>query len=1022
MRKVFFIFLISLTLKVSGQNVNIVDSLKERLSEVKEPIARADLLNDICFNLHRNNPASAIKYAEEALELSQMSNYTKGIGDAHNLIGMIYFYGGNLEKAEYNFTKALEYRTLLNDNSKIMGPLLNLGNVYTGKLDFNKGFEYYRKAAHIASDLKNYNILVTIYNNIGLTYSKNQQSDSAIANYKKALIYADSTDSEAKKSFVHLTMGKYYLQTFNYNTAYDHVAIAASISKKLGDLLLYGEAIAIIGEINLSRGNYEEAVKNYIEASALYQKFKGKINGELLLNIGAVYAEMENYDEARRYYDKGLKIAETEGRPHQIGNFYGNIGNIYLKSRDFDQALQYYTKALDYLKMAPESEILGLHTGNLGLCFLEMDSVAQAEKYLNEALRIHIKFNNTRQMPFVYSPLARIYRDRQEYQKAREYYEKALEYAKMYNHDKLISGSLYSLSKLNYILGNYKEAYLFSIQSIVHKDSAMALERSKIVAEIATKYERDQNEREIILLQKEKQIKILELSRKNLELLKHKMLTASQEQQLDLLNKEKILKDIEVQQKESELNEHKLLAANKEQELALSKNAALLAETQLSRQRIIGFALSGGLILALMLSWLLYNRFSLKKKANVLLEQKNALIEMEKHKAEKAMERAVQSEKFKEQFLANMSHEIRTPMNAILGITGILLKNKPKDDQLKYLQAIDQSSNNLMVILNDILDLSKMEAGKLEIERRIFDIREEINNVFALLRFKAEEKGLHLKIEIEDEIPQYLTGDPARLCQVLYNLAGNAIKFTDKGFVIIKAELLQSNEEEVNVGFIVEDTGIGIEKTKLEQIFNSFTQVYSDNGNRYGGTGLGLTIAKQLVELQGGVMNVKSTLGAGTTFIFNIEYQISDQTLNNNLHEWQEELPEGLKILVAEDNLFNVMVIEDFLLSELKGAAIDVVTTGNEVIEKLKSNFYDLILMDVQMPDMNGLDATKQIRALAAPASDTPIIAMTANVLKSEIEKCLAAGMNDHISKPFDNIDMYRKIGFYTKNKKLNKA
>jgi signal transduction histidine kinase/CheY-like chemotaxis protein/HPt (histidine-containing phosphotransfer) domain-containing protein len=364
--------------------------------------------------------------------------------------------------------------------------------------------------------------------------------------------------------------------------------------------------------------------------------------------------------------------------------------------------------------------------------------------------------------------------------------------------------------------------------------------------------------------------------------------------------------------------------------------------------------------------------------------------------------RAEESEKHEQQFLANMSHEIRTPMNAVLGMTNLLLGTEVNDKQLKYLKAINISSKNLLVIINDILDLSKLEAGKMSIEKIPFRIRDVIHNVSANSRFKAEEKGLNFEVSIDPGLPEILKGDPTRLNQILTNLTSNAVKFTDKGKVLISVERSKNSDF---VQFKVTDTGIGVPEDKLHLLFGNFKQVDASTYRKYGGTGLGLAISKTLIELQGGKVEVKSVLGQGSEFSVKIPYDIGTEADALSLHEVVKvdyANLSGIKILVAEDNEYNQIVVEDTLRSLIKNVAVDIAANGLIAVEMQEANTYDLILMDAQMPEMDGIEATKTIRKLKdATKNKIPIIALTASVHKADIDKCLIAGMNCFVPKPY---------------------
>jgi len=395
-------------------------------------------------------------------------------------------------------------------------------------------------------------------------------------------------------------------------------------------------------------------------------------------------------------------------------------------------------------------------------------------------------------------------------------------------------------------------------------------------------------------------------------------------------------------------------------------------------------------------------------------------------------ERAEQSEKFKEQFLANMSHEIRTPMNAVMGMNHILLQKNPREDQLKYLNSINKSSENLLVIINDILDLSKIEAGKMELEQAEFSPCEIIDQVVQTLQHKAEEKGLLVKVEYDDSqqedkrgIPPVLIGDPTRLNQILFNLIGNAIKFTEKGSVHLVVTHLPltkkegSNSELTNtycqLQIEVRDTGIGMTPEHMEKIFNSFTQASSETTRKYGGTGLGLSISKQLIEMQGGKISVSSEPGKGSNFTFTIDYAVSSNPSlpksKNDLNEDVIDSLKGIRILLVEDNEYNRVVAKETIELKLPDVQIDEAHHGEEAIEKLRSNDYDLILMDVQMPIMDGYEATRKIREeFPAPKNQVPIIALTASVVGADIERSLKAGMNGYVAKPFKANDLILAI------------
>jgi signal transduction histidine kinase/CheY-like chemotaxis protein len=409
---------------------------------------------------------------------------------------------------------------------------------------------------------------------------------------------------------------------------------------------------------------------------------------------------------------------------------------------------------------------------------------------------------------------------------------------------------------------------------------------------------------------------------------------------------------------------------------------------------------SGAVLFWYIISWI--------RRQNLLIEQLDA--------SEKKVREV---SRIKENFMANMSHEIRTPMNAILGFTN-LMKARNRDPELEeFIEAIGQSGESLLAIINDILDISKIEAGMIRIESVSFSVRGLIYSIQTMFAAKMQEKGLEFVAVIDDLVPDTLSGDPIRLTQILVNMIGNAVKFTSEGAIRVAVKATRASAEatragnRILLGFVISDTGIGIAKEKLPDIFDRFRQAEDSITRKYGGTGLGLAIAKDLISLQGGEIAVESTPGSGTVFRFTIPYEIaapvSAPAITESIGSGYDDY-RHIRILVVEDNEMNQSLLRH-LLTGWK-LSFDMVRNGIEALDKLRTGTYSLVLMDVQMPGMDGYTATQEIRTKLK--LDTPILAMTAHAFPGEREKCLSYGMNEYIAKPIKEKELFRLIARLT--------
>lgn len=387
----------------------------------------------------------------------------------------------------------------------------------------------------------------------------------------------------------------------------------------------------------------------------------------------------------------------------------------------------------------------------------------------------------------------------------------------------------------------------------------------------------------------------------------------------------------------------------------------------------------------------------------------------------KAKEIAERSTQMKEKFLANVSHEMRTPMNGILGLTNILLKTKTDEEQSNYLSSIRESSQHLLGIINDILEISSLKEGKINLEEKEINLPDLLNNLVNIIDYKVKEKNLQLKVHIDSDVDKLILGDRLRLQQILTNLAGNAVKFTEEGFVNINIHKIRENKDQVFLEFRVKDSGIGIPDDKIEVIFETFTRVFDPKVKTFGGTGLGLAITKQLIQLHGGNIKVESVLNEGSTFICEIPFK-KVKSIPKTVRAVEEEshtlnIGRDVKILLVEDHKLNQIVARKTLEKEFDNIIVTIADNGKIAVDKLAAEHFDLVLMDIQMPVMDGYEATKYIREQMPPEkARITIFAMTAHAHMAQDEKFKEYGMDDCVLKPFEPKQLFSKIAYYINN------
>ncbi len=971
--KSFLFFLLIL----SGQSVyaqpqhgqHTVDSLLPLLSKANDDVAKLGVLNLLTDEFPNINPDEGLKYGQTELKIAERLSSKKDISHAYNNIGLCYMHKNEPDKALDFLTRALGINGQIGNKKWAGGNSVNIGMIYASEAKWDSALFYYSKAEKMLSEIREKEFLANDYQNIAVVYVNTGDYPKALQELQRAL------------------------------------KLEIEINNKTGQANCYGN----LGVVYKSLNDYPRALENYTKSLQIAEAIGNKnLIAASIGNIGQVYDVQSDYPKALEYYYKGLKITEESGNRSQMTAWYNNIGNVFKVQKDYAKALENYNMTLKIAEELKDKVMICMAEVNIGTTYIQLEDYTRSMEHLERALKLARETGYKIAEGRTLGEISYHYQVRGEYEKALELGLQGLK----------ILTEVGDKEQIAWMTGGVGSTYLDIARDTAGKfrPGRYVPQTKKDALKMAIKYLGDaigiDNEigaiddvSDCYKLLSEAQALTGDhaaalVSFKNYVQLKDSIFSAQNSRKIATLDAKR---ETELKQKQIEVQELQLNAVKNERKYYVAGIAGLVL-------------LSLGMV----------GRFRTVKKNRKNLEEKNRVIAAEKENADVQRIRAENSERFKQQFLANMSHEIRTPMNAVSGMTDLLLEKGPRPDQLEYLQAISKSSEILLHIINDILDMSKIEAGKLELETIDFSLAETVKQVKDTLSYKAEEKGLQLITHIDSNVADVVIGDPYRLNQVLINLGGNAIKFTDKGGVQIDVKRVSETNGNTALRFSVTDTGIGIPQDKLQSLFESFTQVNSSDTRKFGGTGLGLSISKQLVELQGGSISVESKEGSGTTFSFVITYKEgSAEKLLQRIAEEQKidgHMLDGLRILVADDNEYNRMVVNETL--RLKAIVdVDLVTNGQEAIQKLAQNYYDVILMDVQMPVMNGIDATKYIRLqMPAPKNQVPIIALTASILRADLDMCSESGMNSYVPKPFKAWQLVHTIADVTGRKDFKAA
>lgn len=981
MKNLFILLLfLNLSLTLSAQVSS--DALRTVWSdETQPPVTRLEALKSMEQDKYgmtprTANPDSLYYYGQLMYDLAQANGLRKWEGEALIKQGVSFYFKNDFEKAIEYFIQGRTIGDEIGDKELIAHSSFNMGSTYWKLKDFTNGLPAFTQALEIYQVLGNKRREASCLERIAAMYM---------------FVKGARTSEDVK-------------------TTLEYLERSFAIREELIKVDDNPKDRFVINGMKQTIKDLKAQLKNSTKTTDSNTQDSKENEAKLLPSNDPIHLESlgnealmkGDNDKALDYFLKGLKKSEALDNKSLIATNSYNIGNVYRVQGDIDQALVYFIRSRKNYRAVGNLGQQASLQNTIGTIYFQQGENKEALGIFSENLAYYKKIGDKLNIAGALSNIGGIYRKQGDFTKALENYTVALKTFEELGYMQGVAGASLQIGGIHYDQGNlplaleYKTKALNISKKIGYKEGTLLAEGG--IASIYAKQGIDTKAlpfgiNALALAQETGDVGQIMQSAFTLGASykatgQYKEALEMNElyfQMRDSLKSEENQKAVIQLQVQSEYEKQKAL-----DDLENEKRVAIETQKKENQQRL-SIAIGIGLLLISLLALVIFNRLKVTRKQKIIIEEQK--------------QRAEQSEKYKEQFLANMSHEIRTPMHAISGMVKILQRNDHPSTQDLYLDAMKTSSDNLVVILNDVLDLSKIEAGKLDIESIPMSPAAVIENVIQVLKFKAEEKGLKLDYQVDEAVPDLVMGDPTRLNQILLNLAGNAIKFTEKGSVDISLK-----KENNKLKFCIRDTGIGIPEEKAETIFGAFEQAKGSTARNYGGTGLGLSISKQLTELQNGRIWVESEEGKGSSFYVELPIIAAaldatgqDLITKEQLNTMASSL-KGIRVLLAEDNPFNQMIAQDDLSFFVEDIVIDVAENGTMALEKFKTGNYDLILMDVQMPEMNGFEATQAIREFERTENKEtpiPVIAMTASLLKTEIDNCYHAGMNNYIPKPY---------------------
>ena len=695
------------------------------------------------------------------------------------------------------------------------------------------------------------------------------------------------------------------------------------------------------------------------------------------LEIGLFNKEDKKaYKKAIEYTEKAIAYAKSHDLKEKLADSYLQLGNIYYNLEKNNLAIDYYIRAVNTFDSKKPKNNLALSYYGLGRCYLKKNNIKVAEIYFEKAISLYKELNFLEAIELINLQKGIIEKEKKSYDLAKDILLSVVSNLEEDSFLNTKSEAYFQLGEIEMIQTNFDQAAkYYELANKISKSNNSDLEtEKKILNKLSIAYEKTNDLKKSHFYLKQ-YINLTDSVTKNI-------FNIDADNTIDKIQFDEQLKTIEQLDKEKK---------SQQKTLRFSKLISILSIALIT-------------ILSL-LSLSLYKNNKIRISTNKLLKEKNKELLDEKVRAERAS-------KARAEFLSTVSHELRTPLNAINGITYLLLQEKPRANQLNYLKSLEFSGTYLLNFINDILEINRLESDKVDIENINFNLKNLMENILTSFQEFISENNINCHLQIDECLASNIKGDPTKLSQILINLLNNAIKFSKDGDVWCTIKKINECENTIKLYFEIKDNGIGISPEKQQTVFDSFSQGSIEINRTYGGTGLGLSIVKKILEIMGSTIHLVSETGKGSTFSFELEFEKG--IANNITHEVvqpDQSLLSNKKVLLVEDNKINQMITQKML--EKKGISCVIIDNGEDAIENVKNNHYDLILMDVHLPGINGTEATSEIRKFD---TKTTIIALTAISLNENREMLLSYGMNEVITKPFEPEHFYAVITAYLTN------